>query len=151
MTNDANDFDGCTKAVQESICGIKGSVKVTRMGTVQWSITDDSGQHHYLNLDNGFLYETLPLHILSPHHWDQTLKGKWRGRVRSTIDGEASFLTWSASDSEKPFRKTIPHDKHANVLIMRSAPGYSLFSSFCKQTEAATKDDTTMMCCYANI
>jgi hypothetical protein len=50
-----------------------------------------------------------------------------------------------------PFKKTIPHDPYANVPIMRSAPGYSLFSTFCEETEEATKDDEKMMYCYANI
>jgi hypothetical protein len=29
---------------------------------------------------------------------------------------------WSAPDSDKPFKKTIPHDRHATILIMISAP-----------------------------
>ena len=57
---------------------------------------------------------------------------------------------WSDNNSKKPFRKSIKHDVHANVPIMRSAPGYSLFSTFCQHTEAATRDDQQLTVCYAS-
>ena len=61
---------------------------------------------------------------------------------------------WSGATGETvsatQFKKTVKHDPHANVPIMRSAPGHSQYNLFYAATEEATKDDTEMMCCFAN-
>ena len=97
MTNDAKDFVGTVTAVSRSIRGLKGSTKVTKMGTVRWSITDDLGETHILNIKNVFLCETLPFRILSPQHWDRMLKGNNKGRAKSLTNGEETVIMWNGA------------------------------------------------------
>jgi hypothetical protein len=62
---------------------------------------------------------------------------------------------WSETTNETisapQFIKTITHDPHAQVPIMRSAPGFSQFVNFCATTPEVTSDDEAMMFCFPTL
>jgi len=125
ITNEIRDFIDEPRRVSVKVTGVAGSATATYVGTVRWSVRDDKGKTHHWVIPNTFYNSQSPFRLLSPQHWAQERR-EWRGTGCITYF-DAVELFWSHAK----FGKMIELDPAMNVALLRSAPGYSHFSSFC--------------------
>jgi hypothetical protein len=96
----------------------------TRVGTVQWSVLDDTGQRRNLQIKNTYYVPACPLCLLSPQHYSQQLQDH-RGTYLVNFGDQVVFV-WNRGR----FKATMPLTSVTNVGLLQSAPGHSVFASF---------------------
>jgi hypothetical protein len=111
--------------------GFNGTTSSTRVGTVLWTILDDSGHRRTLKIRNTYYVPACPLRLLSPQHYSQQTKDL-RGTY-STNFGDHVLFVWNRGHHTA----TMPLSPTTNVGILRSAPGHQVFSSFVTLGDAA--------------
>jgi hypothetical protein len=73
ISNDLSDFVTPPKTSTTRVKGFNGTTSSTRVGTVQWSVLDDTGQRRNLRIKNTYYVPACPLRLLSPQHYSQQL------------------------------------------------------------------------------
>ena len=121
FTNTLTDFV-TKKRINSVVRGI-GNGTITHVGTVCWTIQDDQGRRHKLNLDNVYYQPSLPWRLLSPQTLAQDRKNE-HGTGCLTL-GRHTELFWD----NKRFKCTIPLTA-TNIGIMYSAPSNKKFYAF---------------------
>ena len=127
MTNNIKDFIGAPTKVNVWVKGIQGHSTSALKGTVQWDITDDTGQRHSIVLPNTYYIESLPFRLLSPQHFAQARQSQETsstGTVSYTT-ADSVVLLWN----NQQHRRTVPLNA-ANVAVFRSAPSYATLMAF---------------------
>ncbi len=127
MTNCLDDVIGIPTPSKVRVHGISGSLGDVMDCTIKWKIEDNQGTTHTILLPNSLYVPGLTGRVLSPQHWGQSANegdGTWAGTFHDRIE-----LYWNHNKSNR----TIPLDPGANVGILRSAPGYTKFHSFCAE------------------
>ena len=121
FTNTLTDFV-TKKRINSVVRGI-GNGTITHVGTVCWTIQDDQGRRHKLNLDNVYYQPSLPWRLLSPQTLAQDRKNE-HGTGCLTL-GRHMELFWD----NKRFKRTVPLTA-TNIGIMYSAPSNKKFYAF---------------------
>jgi hypothetical protein len=124
ISNDLSDFIVPPAKTKIRIKGFNGTSSNARVGTVKWTILDDSGKRHVLKISGTYYVPSCPLRLLSPQHYSQQ-RNDLRGTY-STNYGDHVLFVWHKSK----YRITMPLSKASNVGILRSAPGSRVFSCF---------------------
>lgn len=121
ITNSPHDFIGPTKRVKVRIKGISGGTMSTLRGTVRWTITDDDGVPHSMEIPNTYYVADAPLRLLSPQHLAQVHRqaGYDHHGTSCVIHEDAAILTWHNST----YCRTVSLNA-ANVPVMWSAASY---------------------------
>ena len=134
ITNDKRDFVGEPRKVHVLVKGIAGFGAATHVGTVRWSIQDDRGVVHEHLIPNTYLHESSPYRLLSPQHWSQEAKdgrGTWCATYFDAVE-----LFWK----QHQYVRTVYLDSATNVALIRSAPKFGSFNSFCAQVSEGDSD-----------
>ncbi len=147
ITNNLSDFVSPPTRVNVSVRGIGGSVTANLVGTVKWSIEDDSGVVHTFLITNTFYNADSPYRLLSPQHLAQVLgddfpkrRGTWCGTF-----GDAIELYWD----QNKYQRTITLSIASNIGLFKSAPGYTRFHAFCSEIgdiEPSTLEENEFYC-----
>jgi hypothetical protein len=127
ITNCMTDFVGKPKRVKLSVLGIGGNAMATYVGTVRWSIEDNDGKRHDFLIPNTYYNEQCPYRLLSPQHWSAEIGAEQQ--AWSATDSKAVTLFWE----KNRYKRTIRLDGSTNVALLRTAPTYHGFHSFCAQ------------------
>jgi Reverse transcriptase (RNA-dependent DNA polymerase)/GAG-pre-integrase domain len=122
------------------------TVRVTGIGTVQWTILDDDGKPLVLKIPNSLFVKGTPTRLLSPQHYAQvaTVPGSTAKMIFSTvIQQDRIEMIWSSPRA----KKTINLDS-SNIGTLFSAPGYDKASTFFAQIQQSNSDYPVDQCCY---
>jgi hypothetical protein len=120
------------KASRVRIKGFNGSSSRAKIGTVSWSVLDDTGHRHLFKIPNTYYVADCPIRLFSPQHYSQETKDL-RGTF-STNFGDHVLLVWDHGR----YKATLPLSPFNNVGILRSAPGHHVFSCFVAMAAATT-------------
>jgi len=138
FTNNLDDVVGTPVPVKAKVKGFGGSATpVTHRVTIRWNIEDDLGRRHTILLRNSY-YAPTGDRLLSPQHWAQVANDNY-----PTKDGTCCLTTASSIKlmwEQRKNTKTIILDPTSNIGIMRSAPGYKKFQSFCSEVSDCDDD-----------
>jgi len=142
ITNDIRDFVNEPRKVSVRVTGVAGSAVAMYVGTVKWSVEDDKGRVHHWIIPNTFYNAQSPYRLLSPQHWAQE-RQEQRGTGCVTYF-DAVELFWSHAK----FEKIVELDPAMNVALIRSAPGFAHFNSFCATVQAmdSPMDEMEFLC-----
>jgi hypothetical protein len=124
ISNNASDFIKPPQASKVRVKGFNGSTSSTKVGTVSWTVLDDTGHKRTLKIPNTYYVPECPLRLLSPQHFSQETRDL-RGTY-STNFGDHVLFVWDRGR----YRATLPLTPSSNVGILRSAPGHKVFSHF---------------------
>jgi hypothetical protein len=125
ISNNLADFIKPLKTSAIRVKGFNGTTSSTKVGTVRWSILDDSsGQERTLEVRNTYYVPACPLRLLSPQHYSQQ-QNNHRGTYSVNFGDQVVFV-WNNGR----FKTTMLLTAVTNVGILRSAPGHSVFASF---------------------
>ena len=131
ITNSLKDVVGHPVPIRAYVKGFGGNpTPVTHKVTIRWCIEDDQGRRHYIELPNSY-YSPTGEKLLCPQQWSQIAKDNY-----PTPDGTCCLTTGSSIKlfwNQRKYCKTVPLDPKSNVGVMRSAPGYDHFKSFCSE------------------
>ena len=137
LTNNKEDFIDTPRQVRVGVKGIAGRLTSAYVGTVRWSIEDDAGEVHQMDIPNTYFVRNLPIRLLSPQHLAQELASKER-----TQDGTSSqtfanreVLTWM----DRMYKRTVPLN-NSNVAVFRSAPAFTRHAAFEALYDSASRE-----------
>jgi hypothetical protein len=91
ISNDLTDFVRPPKTSTVRVKGFNGTTSSTKVGTVRWSILDDSGQRCTLQIDNTYYVPVCPLCLLSPQQYSQQLNDH-RGTYSINFGDQVVFV-----------------------------------------------------------
>jgi hypothetical protein len=137
ISNNLADFIKPPKTSAIRVKGFNGTTSSTKVGTVRWSILDDSGQERTLEVHNTYYVPACPLRLLSPQHYSQQ-QNDHRGTYSVNFGDQVVFV-WNAGR----FKTTMPLTAVTNVGILRRAPGHNVFASF---VEMGSQEYPTHFC-----
>jgi hypothetical protein len=140
ISNDLGDFISPPRPSKVRVKGFNGASSSTRIGTVRWSLLDDSGRRHTLQIPNTYYVHDCPMRLLSPQHYSQETNDL-RGTF-STNFGDQVVFTWN----HNRFKATMPLSGVSNVGILRSAPGHKIFSCYVAASSESTTPPTFFAC-----
>jgi hypothetical protein len=123
ISNNLDDFVSPPRPSRIRVQGFNGTTSATQVGTVKWTVLDDSGLRRTLTIPKTYYVPDCPLRLLSPQHYSQ-VTNDYRGTY-STNFGDHVLFVWN----RRQFKATLPLSAHTNVGILRSAPGHRLFSA----------------------
>jgi hypothetical protein len=124
ISNNLADFIKPPNTSAIRVKGFNGTTSSTKVGTVRWSILDDSGQERTLEVRNTYYVPACPLRLLSPQHYSQQ-QNDHRGTYSANFGNQVVFV-WNNGR----FKTTMPLTAVTNVGILQSAPGHNVFASF---------------------
>ena len=129
ITNSLKDYIDPPTDTTTKIKGYNGvSTKPTKVGTVQWSWEDDTGQSHTFHIKDTYYSPDAETRLLSPQHWASAL-GKGRDTHCMTYH-DAIILTWGQN------KKTIPISyQTSHVGILTTTPGTQRYNRKCNNTD----------------
>jgi hypothetical protein len=138
ITNDLTDCQTTPIPINRKIKGIAGAFNAQVYATtINWNIEDDDGVSEVHVIPNSFFVPVAPHCLLSPQHWAQTRK-RFGIKARCVTYDSAIILQW---DNKRKI-KTMPLDiRGSNVGVIRTSPGYTSFSAFCKDTDRTSMQD----------
>ena len=124
------DFDGPLRPCRRRVRGWMGSESTDiRIGTVRWTIEDDTGRRHTLRIPNSLYVPEGGVRLLSPQHWAQAardFKPLPRG-TRCVTYHDIIELEWG----QRQYKKTCRLDAlGGNVATIRSAPGFDRYEAY---------------------
>jgi hypothetical protein len=98
------------------------------MGTFVFSIQDDNGKWHIIELPGSLYIPTAKGVLLSPQHWAQVARDYYPIKNGTGYMGGNSDVTlwWDQSQ----FKKTVPLNPRTNTPSFRTAPGISKYKAF---------------------
>jgi len=108
--------------------GIGNGLEIKGRGTFVFSLADDDGKIHTINIPNSLYLPGLRQCLLSPQHWAQEAKDKqtWMGNFESEY-----VLNWRGGG-----KKTVPFDPSTNTPIFTTAPSSRTYRAFATTFEA---------------
>jgi hypothetical protein len=71
ISNDLSDLVTPPKTSTTRVKGFNGTNSSTRVGTVQWSVLDDTGKRRNLRIKKTYYVPAYPICLLSPQHYSQ--------------------------------------------------------------------------------
>ena len=120
ISNNKDEFINLRPLSKTYLAGVGGKVPVEGQGTLCWTIEDDLGSLHNLEIRNAYYCSAAPLRLLCPQQWaaqrEQTLGPDHN--TSFTTKAQFSRLNWST------YSLTIPHDDKTNLPLWRTAPSY---------------------------
>ena len=127
--------------INRKIKGIGGSLGNIQRGTLRWTIEDDLGRKHDLQIPNSLYVPDSPSRLLSPQHWAQEardVKPHPRGTWWCATYGDKLVLQWD----QRKFTRTIAIDgSTSNIATLYTAPSYKHFEAYC----ARVPNDNTII------
>jgi hypothetical protein len=108
--------------------GINKGLIIVGEGTFRFTITDDNGRHHTIQIPNSLYLPGLKSCLLSPQHWTQEV-----GDNQTFMGNFAHCCTLHWGDG---FVKTIPFDPATNTPIFHTAPASRTHRAFTATYEA---------------
>jgi hypothetical protein len=130
ITNNKQHFVGSPEAVNIQVRGIGGKqVKATLRGTVRWCIPNDEGEIHEELIPNTYYQEQAVYCLYSPQHVAQVANDNFplpNGTYCATY-ADSVELFWD----QRTEKRTVRLDPATNIAIMRSAPSFGRFHTFC--------------------
>jgi hypothetical protein len=124
ISNCLDDFIQPPTTTNICIKGFNGTYSAARIRTVRWSILDNEGVKHVLQIPDTYFVASCPMRLLSPQHYSQQIHDH-RGTYSTNFGDQVVFVF-----HKKKFQVTIPLSPSSNVGILRSAPGHQVFSCF---------------------
>ena len=124
ISNSLSDFIKPPLDSKVRVQGFNGTSSSTKVGTVRWTVLDDTGHRRSLEIPGTYYIPACPMRLLSPQHYSQATRDH-RGTY-STNFGDHVLFVWNHGQ----FRATLPLSSHTNVGLLRSAPGHLAFTSF---------------------
>ena len=111
---------------------------IAGVGTLVFTIQDDSGQWHVIKIPNSLYIPSAGDILISPQHWSQEAKDNFpRKNGTCYIGGDADLvLYWR----QRKFKRTIRLDPSTNTAVFYSKPGARIFNAF----------DAEFVACEAN-
>ena len=121
ISPDAKEFTNLQAITNQYLSGVGGRIPVEGKGTIHWTIEDDDGNPHPIQIKDAYYCSQAPLRLLSPQQWATQRELKLGPTHNTSFTTYANFsrLTWSN------YSLTVPHDIHTNLPLWRTAPGYS--------------------------
>ena len=89
------------------------------VGTLCFMIEDDEGITHNICITNSLHVDQLPMTLISPQHWNQSVSYKVE-----VHQGDNLTITW------KNHKKTVHYSASTNTPMFRSASGTSKYQAF---------------------
>ena len=120
ISNDKMEFTDLRPLSKTYLAGVGGKVPVEAIGTLHWTIEDDQGLTHRINIKDSYYCSQAPMRLLCPQQW-AAQREKELGKEHSVsfvTKALYSRLNWSE------FTLTIPHDDKTNLPLWRTAPSY---------------------------
>ena len=137
-----SDFVGQLTPIQNKIRGLTGITQGQNyMGTIRWTIEDDQGQKHQLDIPSSIYCPEVKIRLFSPQHWAQTAGDHTpcRNGTLCITHADNVVLEWN----QRKYRRTLPlNTKGNNVADLYTAPGFSNFCAFDTQLMGLDTDDT---------
>ena len=129
ITHSIDDFASPPQKVIGRVKGMGGdNVAVAAVGTIKWTIDDDTGTPHTFLIPRSLYIPESPARLFSPQHWAQEQKddlpvknGSWQATYADHVT-----LVWG----QQQYRKTIDFDK-SNVATFSTSPGCKHYRAFC--------------------
>lgn len=142
MTNSLHDFvDTSLQQVNVRVKGIAGKLSAAHRGTLRWNITDDTGQPHQLLIPNAYYVPSLPIRLLSPQHFAQSMQpheSTNHGTICETF-ADSVRLHWS----DRRYTKTVPLGPN-NVATLWTTSGHWAYTAYA----ASVRPDPVEPCAY---
>ena len=128
ITHDIHDFITPPRKVIGRVKGMGGdNVRVAAVGTIRWTIDDDSGQAHTFLIPGGLYIPDSPARLFSPQHWAQQRKdntplpnGTWQAAYHDHIR-----LVWG----QQQYQRRVAYDA-ANVAVLHTSASNRAFRVF---------------------
>ena len=130
---DASYFIGDMIDISATICGI-GTEISTKMGTVNFTITDNKEKVHNITLQNVMYLPSAHKNLLSISAWEQ----QYNDNVTVTSSGTSSTFNWG----DNTFAKTYEHHPLCPVADMPINEKSDTFTNFCSANLAIFQTDT---------
>ncbi len=138
ISNCLGDFIRPPTSTDIRIKGFNGTYSTARIGTVWWSILDDEGVKHVLQIPDTYFVASCPMRLLSPQHYSQQINDH-RGTYSTNFGDQVVFIF-----HQKKFQVSIPLNPSSNVGIIRSAPGHQVFSCFVEDAKPPKEPPPTI-------
>jgi hypothetical protein len=108
--------------------GIAGGLEIKGSGTFCFKIEDDTGKIHTIKLPNSMYVPGLPLTLLCPQHWSQSVATNGEDVSGTYIKQEAygCRLVWNEGNTTK----FVPLDPRTNTPTFNTAPGSFNYEAF---------------------
>jgi hypothetical protein len=141
ITNNLNDFVKPPQKTSIRIKGFNGTSSNARVGTIKWTILDDHGVHHVLNIPDTYYVESCPMRLLSPQHYSQQIKDH-QGTYSTNYGDRVLFVF-----HKRKFHVTMTLSSGTNVGILHRAPGHQVFACFVEQAKPAQEPPRDFLAC----
>lgn len=104
-THKKEDFIHPLQQCHYTVGGYSSGTTVRQKGTVKWTMQDDEGNTHELEIPNTLYCPTSNARILSPQHWAQerTAKGGPSGDIKVESDSHNMIISWEGATKNIPF------------------------------------------------
>ena len=134
ITNNLSDYIKPPTTANVQVRGYAGATTdANKVGTVKWSIEDDTGAVHDLILPGTYYSPKAEHRMLSPQHWCQIAndhKPIKNGTVCVT-QADSVILKWG----QLKHTRTIPLTRTTNIGVLKSAPGTDKYNALCALCE----------------
>ena len=120
ISNNKDEFTHLRPLDKTYLAGVGGRVPVEGIGTLHWTIEDDTGFLHHIDVKDAYYCSEAPLRLLCPQQWASQRRNEVGPDHNTKFETFADFsrLTWSE------FALTVPHEDKTNLPIWRTAPSY---------------------------
>jgi len=137
------------KPIQRRIKGIGGNFNAeVYTTTISWELEDDDGVATNHVIPHSSHIPDAPNSLFSPQHWAQHQRSMLL-KPRCTTYADYIVLEWDNCTKCKTITLDI---RGSNVGVMRTIPGFTAFSAFCKDTGCTTtEDDATPITVQATV
>jgi hypothetical protein len=107
-------------------------ISVSMRGTIRWSIEDNDGTQHELDIPNSMYVPDGNMRLLSPQHWaaastERTPTSADRDKFSSQQFWNRNILRWG---EEGEYTRTVYNNKRSNVPIIYSSPSSQHYSAY---------------------